>query len=91
MKKIAFVLAVSSASLMSAAANAGGWGGSSGGLVNISPTVDVGNVAALNHVLNGNVIGSGNVVSGLLGGNSIGILNGNRTGILGGYKLRGRH
>ena len=94
MNKFVFVLAISATSLMSAAAHAGGWGGSSGGLLNISPTVDVGNIAALNDIANGNVIGSGNVVTGIIGGNGVGILGsgtgllgGNKTGIFKSYKL----
>ena len=81
------------------AAHAGGWnnGGSasqSKGLVNISPSAGVGDVTALNNILNGNAILSGNNVSGILNGNTTGItsgvLQGIGVGVLSGngYKLK---
>lgn len=113
MNKFTFVLAVSAVSFCSVGANAGGFGGStkvvggnsgvSSGLINISPSIGLGNVTALNNILSGNALLSGNVVSGILNGNKTsgvsGVLSGiGLTGIggnlLGGnnsYKLQGRH
>lgn len=69
-------------SFSSFAAQAGGWGGthtSAGGLINISPSVDVGDITALNKALNGNGILNG---SAILNGNKLsGILNGNDTSV----------
>lgn len=89
MKKLAIALAVTVVSFSSMSAYAGGWGKSnSGSLINISPKVDLGDIAALNDVLNGAVIGNGNTVGDILSDN--GILNGNVLGILSGnsYKLK---
>ncbi|MER9367671.1 hypothetical protein NKI66_16930 [Mesorhizobium sp. M0518] len=47
----------------------GGWGGNSGSLINVSPSIDLGKITALNDVLSGNNILSGLGVN-LLGGNS---------------------
>lgn len=97
MKKFAIVLAAAVVSFSTAGAYAGGWGGNSGSLINVSPSVDLGKVTALNGVLNGNGILSGNVVSGILDGNKTNVLSGVLGGIgvnvLGGnsYKLSGHH
>lgn len=76
------------------AANAGGfgWGGhrSSGGLLNLSPSIDLGglnapilndnNTSVLSGILNGNAIGNGNgILNNLLGGNRYSV-RGNRGG-----------
>ncbi len=71
-------------------AQAGGWGGKSswsskshyGGLLNVSPSIDLGNIAALNGlgILNGSPILSGNSI---LSGNNTGIgVLGTGTGLL---------
>jgi len=84
------VAIVAAMSLPAATAQAGGWGskgnqtGSSGGLINISPNVNLGSLKALNNigVLNGNNILSGNKTSignGILSGIGIGILSGNKS------------
>lgn len=82
MNKVICVLAVASGCLAPVAAQAGGWGSNgnasqSSGLVNVSPSIGLGNVNVLNgvSVLNG---------SGVLSGNAVGILNGNKTGIANG-------
>jgi len=102
MKKHAFVLAFAVVSFSAASAYAGGFnkGGSTGvssGLINISPSIGLGDVTALNNVLSGNAILSGNTVSGILNGNTTNVLS----GILGtvgnavsqgnSYKLGRRH
>ncbi|MEZ2330437.1 hypothetical protein AB6802_11970 [Mesorhizobium sp. RCC_202] len=79
MKK--FSLALTAAvvvSFSSVGAYAGGWGGGSGSLINVSPNV---NLDALNGVLNGNNILSGNVVSGILNGNKTNVVSGILSGI----------
>ena len=74
MKKIAFVLVVALTSFSAATAQAGGFGrsgwnaGMSSGLINVSPSIGLGNITALNNVLSGNAILSGNNVSGILNG-----------------------
>jgi hypothetical protein len=71
------------------AAHAGGfgWGGhrSSGGLINLSPSIDLGGLNApilngnktslLSGILNGNVIGNGGILNNLLGGNRYSVRN----------------
>ncbi|MBZ9741697.1 MULTISPECIES: hypothetical protein [unclassified Mesorhizobium] len=98
MKKFALVLTAAMVSFSTVGAYAGGWGGgSSGSLINVSPSIGLGQVNALNGVLNGNNILSGNVVQGILNGNKTNVLSGVLSGIgvnvLGGnsYKLGGRH
>lgn len=69
-------------------AEAGGWGRSgasqqsSGGLVNISPSVQTGNLNLLSGigVLNNSSILSGNVLSGIVKGNNNNVGNGNVNG-----------
>ncbi len=79
MKTTATIIAAAAIALTPLSAQAGGWGGKSrGGLINVSPSVDVGDVKLLNRsrVLSGN---------GILNGNKTGILNGVAgNGILGG-------
>lgn len=104
MKKYAFALTVAVCSFSTVGAYAGGFGhrggstGMSSGLINISPSIGLGDITALNNVLSGNAILSGNVVSGILNGNNTNVLS----GILGtvgnavsqgnrSYKLRRRH
>lgn len=107
MKKYAFALAVAVVSFSTVGAYAGGFGrhggnhggntGVSSGLINISPSIGLGDVTALNNILSGNAILSGNNVSGILNGNTTNVLS----GILGSvtnvvsqgnsYKLRRRH
>jgi hypothetical protein len=103
MKKYAFALAVAVVSFSTVGAYAGGFGrhggntGFSSGLINISPSIGLGDVTALNNVLSGNGILSGNNVSGILNGNTTNVLS----GILGSvgnavsqgnsYKLRRHH
>jgi hypothetical protein len=94
MKKIVITIAaVAAVSLSTAAARAGGWGsgfshgsmangnGVSSGLLNLSPSIGLGNVKLLNgiSVLNGSPILSGNgILSGVLSGIGVsGILSGN--------------
>lgn len=97
MKKFALVLTAAMVSFSTVGAYAGGWGGSSGSLINVSPSIGLGQVNALNGVLNGNNILSGNVVSGILDGNKTNVLTGVLSGVgvnvLGGnsYKLGGHH
>ncbi|MDF3212810.1 hypothetical protein EN962_20690 [Mesorhizobium sp. M7A.F.Ca.CA.001.09.2.1] len=96
MKKFALVLTAAMVSFSTVGAYAGGWGGSSGSLINVSPSIGVGQVTALNGILSGNNILSGNVVQGILNGNKTNVLTGVLSGIgvnvLGGnsYKLGGR-
>src|SRR5690606_30521028 len=95
MNKFAFVVAVAAVSFYSVGAQAGGFGGKtkiiggnsgvSSGLINISPSIGLGNVTALNNILSGNAILSGNVVSGILSGNRTNVGN----GILGTVGLSG--
>jgi hypothetical protein len=104
MKKYAFALAVAVVSFSAVGAQAGGFGrhggntGISSGLINVSPSIGLGDITALNNVLSGNAILSGNNVSGILNGNTTNILS----GILGSvtnavsqgnrsYRLRRRH
>lgn len=91
MNKFAFVAAVAAVSFYTAGAEAGGFGGKtkivggnsgvSSGLINVSPSIGLGNVTALNNVLSGNRILSGNVVSGILNGNKTNVGNGILNGI----------
>jgi len=96
------LVTVAAMSLPPATAQAGGWGskgnqtGSSGGLINISPNVNLGSLKALNNigVLNGNNILSGNKTSignGILSGVGIGILSGNNSGNRSGDRGNRRH
>lgn len=97
MNKLAFVITAAVVSFSTVGAYAGGWGGNSGSLINVSPSIDLGKITALNGVLSGNNILNGNVVSGILDGNKTnvlgGILNGVGVNVLGGnsYKLGGKH
>lgn len=86
MKTFTLTLAAALVSCSAIAAQAGGWGKSSyahvghnqtstGGLVNVSPSIGLGDV----NVLNGSAILSGNNVSGILNGNKTG--NGILSGI----------
>ncbi|QKD03168.1 hypothetical protein [Mesorhizobium loti] len=96
MKKFALVLTAAMVSFSTVGAYAGGWGGG-GSLINVSPSIGLGQVNALNGILSGNNILSGNVVSGILDGNKTNVLTGVLSGIgvnvLGGnsYKLGGHH
>lgn len=87
MKSIAIATIAFAFMMSGAAAHAGGWNGKSGGLVNVSPSVQVGSVGVANgalsgnSALNGNAILSGNAVSGILNGNTVGVLSGNGLGI----------
>ncbi|MGB3389688.1 MAG: hypothetical protein WBA88_17080 [Pseudaminobacter sp.] len=96
MKTFTLTLAAAFVSCSAIAAHAGGWGNSSyayvghnqtstGGLVNVSPSIGLGDVNVLNGILNGSAILSGNNVSGILNGNKTGngILSGIGVGILG--------
>ena len=110
MKKYAFALTVAICSFSAAGAYAGGFGhkggdiyrsggntGVSSGLINVSPSIGLGDITALNNVLSNNAILSGNAVSGILSGNNTNVLS----GILGSvgnavsqgnsYKLGRRH
>jgi hypothetical protein len=113
MNKFAFVAAVAAVSFYTVGAEAGGFGGKtkiiggnsgvSSGLINVSPSIGLGNVTALNNILSGNGILSGNVVSGILNGNKTNVGNGilGAVGISGlgstllgnstSYKLNSRH
>jgi hypothetical protein len=99
MNKFVFALTAAVVSFSTVGAYAGGWGSSnkSGSLINVSPSIDLGKITALNGVLNDNNILSGNVVSGILDGNKTNVVSGVLSGIglnvLGGnsYKLGGRH
>ena len=90
MKKIVLACAAVAVSFSTVAAEAGGWGGSSignsfrsngngysSGLLNISPTVGLGDV----NLLGGSAILSGNRVSGILNGNTTGVVSGVLSGI----------
>lgn len=91
MKTFKFTLAAAFVACSAVAAHAGGWGGSSythvghnqtstGGLINVSPSVGLGDISVLNGILNNSAILSGNNVgNGNLSGNGVGILG---TGIL---------
>lgn len=95
MNKFTLVLAVAAVSFYTVGAEAGGFGGKtkiiggnsgvSSGLINVSPSIGLGNVTALNNILSGNAILSGNVVSGILSGNRTNVGN----GILGAVGLSG--
>ena len=89
---VAFATVATALSFSAVTAQAGGWGSSgwgnngnsntsAGGLVNVSPSIQTGNIGVLNgiKILNGSPIASGNVVSGILSGN--GVLSGNNTGV----------
>jgi hypothetical protein len=106
MNKITVVLAVAAVSFWTVGAQAGGWGstggnhGLSSGLINVSPSVGLGNVSVLNGIGNDNAILSGNVVSGILNGNKTnvgnginGVLNGVGVNLLGGnsYTMGNKH
>ncbi|KQZ81391.1 hypothetical protein ASD64_10390 [Mesorhizobium sp. Root157] len=107
MNKITVVLAAAAVSFWTVGAQAGGgWGttggnyGLSSGLINVSPSVGLGNVSVLNGIGNGNAILSGNVVSGILNGNKTnigsginGVLSGIGVNLFGGnsYKMGSRH
>jgi hypothetical protein len=103
MKKFALVLTAAAVSFSTLGAEAGGWGkhrsggntAFSSGLINISPSIGLGDVTALNNVLSGNAILSGNETNvGILSGIGVsGILNGVGVNVLGGnsYKLRKHH
>lgn len=102
MKIFTVTLATAFVTFSAIAAQAGGWGSSThtqfghnqtstGGLVNVSPSIGLGDVNVLNgvlngtSVLNGSAILSGNAVSGILSGNKTGngILNGIGASVLG--------
>ena len=82
MKKHVLTLAAAIVSLSTVGAYAGGfgqYGGShsmSSGLINVSPSIGLGDITALNGVLSGNAILSGNNVSGILNGNTTNALSG---------------
>ena len=85
MNKFIAVVALASGLSMSAA-QAGGWGGHNGhtnassGLVNVSPTINTGNITGISNVLNWSPILSGNSI---LSGNNAGIgVLGTGTGLL---------
>lgn len=86
MKKFTAIAAVAAVlSFSAASAQAGGWGStgnvnsSAGGLINVSPSIQTGNIKLLSGILNGSPIASGNVVQGILSNN--GVLIGNNTGV----------
>ncbi len=86
MKKYMFALTAVAVSFSAVGAQAGGFGkgghsGYSSGLINVSPSIGIGDVSVLNGIGNGNAILSGNVVSGVLNGNDTGVLNGVLSGI----------
>lgn len=107
MKKIVITIAAAAVSLSTVAAQAGGWGSSFGnrtmangngvssGLLNLSPSIGLGNVKLLNgvSVLNGSPILSGNgILSGVLSGIGVsGILSGNNNRNGGGTGHGGHH
>lgn len=68
----------------------GGNTGVSSGLINISPSIGLGDVTALNNVLSGNAILSGNTVSGILNGNNTNVLSG-ILGTVGNAVSQGNH
>ena len=82
MKKYIFALAITAVSFSAVGAQAGGFGrhggntGVSSGLINVSPSIGLGDISALNGVLSGNAILSGNNVSGILNGNTTNVLSG---------------
>ena len=81
-KSFVFAIAATAISMSAATAQAGGLIGNSSqsaGLINVSPSIQTGNVSVLSGILNGSPIASGNVVSGILSGN--GVLTGNNTGV----------
>ena len=89
MKKFtAFASLAALLSLSAVPAEAGGWGRStghqqsSGGLLNISPSVQTGNLNLLSGIgiLNNSSILSGNVLSGIVKGNNNNVGNGNVNG-----------
>ena len=85
MKKFALMLAAAAVSLSTVTAEAGGWGNKkSKSLINVSPSIDLGQVVVGNGILNGNNVLSGNIVSGILSGNRTGLLSGIGVGILSG-------
>ena len=93
MKKFVLALTVAAVSFSTVGANAGGWGGggNSGSLINVSPSIDLGKITALNGVLNNNNILNGNVVSGVLSGNNTNVVSGILSGIglnVGNYSLK---
>jgi hypothetical protein len=98
MNKLMIALAIVGVSFSAVAAQAGGWGGSnhgngySSGLLNISPSVGLGDVNLLNgtSILNGSGILSNNVLSGIFSGNGILSGNGIGLGILSGNSNGGR-
>jgi hypothetical protein len=104
MNKYAFALTVAVCSFSAAGAYAGGFGhkgstnmfrsggntGVSSGLINISPSIGLGDVTALNNVLSGNAILSGNTVSGILNGNNTNVLSG-ILGTVGNAVSQGNH
>ncbi|RJG44594.1 hypothetical protein [Mesorhizobium sp. DCY119] len=85
MKTIIYALTATVVSFSAVSAHAGGWGSNTGnfsqssGLINVSPSIGLGNIGLGVNLLNGSPILSGNNI---LSGNSTGILNGNSTGIL---------
>ena len=93
MRKSIFFAVAATLSLVASPVLASGWGGGghkaptnyghnnqSSGLVNVSPTVKLGNIGVANGVLGGSVIGSGNSI---LSGNNTGIgVLGTGTGLL---------
>ncbi|CAM5431936.1 hypothetical protein ATER59S_02560 [Aquamicrobium terrae] len=90
MKKYAFALAAAVVSFAPVGAYAGGccgstnFGGSAGmssGLINVSPSIGLGNVGVLNGVASNNAILSGNIVSGILNGNTTGVVSGVLNGV----------
>ena len=88
LKLIAFAALSSTLTFAAVPAMAGGWGKSGttqssyGGFVNISPSVQTGNIALLSGIglLNNSNILSGNVVSGIVSGNNNNVGHGNVTG-----------
>ncbi|RUM99769.1 hypothetical protein EET67_02470 [Pseudaminobacter arsenicus] len=96
MKTFTLTLAAAFVSCSAIAAQAGGWGKTSythvghnqtstGGLINVSPSLGLGDVNVLNGILNGNKTGNG-----ILSGIGVGILGGNSILNNKSYKL-GRH
>ncbi len=87
MKKFVIILTAAIVSTSAVSAHAGGWGSNTGnfsqssGLINVSPSIGLGNIGLGVNLLNGSPILSGNNI---LSGNSTGILNGNAVGVLNG-------
>lgn len=80
MKKYMFALTAAVVSLSTAGAFAGGFGTNgnssmSSGLINVSPSIGLGNITALNDIASSNAILSGNV------GNNVGVVSGVLSGI----------